>query len=114
MLCSVCRHPQRAQIGEDWAYTGSLRKTAYKYGIGYRSLQRHLDYCISSICAEIEQSKYEAAFKEFADILRVIFRPMKKKPPRSIITKPIEYTWSRRAWNKRNKPKIEPKQSKKR
>ena len=99
MYCTVCRHLQKAQIVLDWAYTGSLRETARRYGIGYRSLQRHLDLCIPSIMAERERREYEAAFKRVADWLRVLFSfKMRKKRPKSIVKKKVEYTWSRRSW----------------
>lgn len=89
---------------EDWAYSRSLRQTALKYGVGYRSLQRHLDLCIPSIYAERENRQYEAAFKHNAEWLRHYFKMKMRKPRRkSIIKKPVEFSWSRRAWKKTNK-----------
>jgi hypothetical protein len=61
MNCTICRSPIRAEIIEEWAVSGSLRKSANQYGVGYRSLQRHLDLCLASILAEREQQDYEAA-----------------------------------------------------
>lgn len=101
MYCSICRNPKRAEIVLDWAYSGSLRTTATRYRIGYRSLQRHIDLCLASILSEREQREYEAAFGDTAAFLRSCFTIEIRKPrPRSIITKPVEFTWSRRAWKK--------------
>lgn len=109
MYCSVCTHPEGAEIVEDWVFSQSLRLTAERYGVGYRSLQRHLDQCIPSIMAEYEYKDYRAAFKATAEWLRLHFESANKNPqpikrrPKSIITKPVVFTWSRRAW--KDKPK---------
>lgn len=101
MFCSVCRNPKRAEIVLDWAYSGSLRLTAYRYGIGYRSLQRHIDLCLAAILSEKEQREYESTLAENVQLVRYYFLFKMRKPrPKSIITKPVEFTWSRRAWKK--------------
>ena len=99
MSCSICRHLQQAEMIIDYAYTCSLRATASNYNAGYRSLQRHLEHCIPVLMAEQEQKEYEREFEEVAELLRLNFQP-KPQPYRrkSIITKRIEFTWSRRAW----------------
>ena len=83
----------------DYAYSCSLRATAGHFNAGYRSLQRHLEYCVVSLMAEQEQKEYEREFKEVAELLRLHFQPQpiiyRRK---SIITKQIEFSWSRRAW----------------
>ena len=87
---------------EHWAASGSLRATALVYGVGYRSLHRHIDLCVASILAEKEAKEYETAFRETAKLLRFYFSQMNRKPrPKSIITKPVEFTWSRRSWKKK-------------
>lgn len=106
MYCTICANPNRAEIIEDWAHTGSLRLTASRYRVGYRSLQRHIDLCLASILSEQEKRAYEAAFSETAATLRSHFTNlMRKRRPKSIITKPVKFTWSRRAW-KRKKSNI--------
>jgi hypothetical protein len=101
MYCSICTHLKRAEIILDWAYSGSLRLTASRYRVGYRSLQRHIDLCLASILSEQEQREYEAALERNAALLRWHFTQKLRKPrPKSIITKPVEFTWSRRAWKK--------------
>lgn len=86
--------------------SGSLRVTADIYGVGYRSLHRHIDLCVASILAEKEAMEFETAFRETAQLLRFYFSLKNRKPrPKSIITKPVEFTWSRRAWKKKSKPK---------
>ena len=102
MPCSICRHPQQAEMIIDYAYTCSLRATARRFGAGYRSLQRHLGRCIVSLMAEQEQKDYEREFAEVAELMRLHFQPQPKPYRRkSIITKRIEFTWSRRAWANR-------------
>ena len=102
MSCSICRHPQQAEILISYALTCSLRKTASNFDTGYRSLQRHLERCIPVIMAEQEQKEYEREFAEVAELLRLYFQPPPKPYRRkSIITKKVEFTWSRRAWAKK-------------
>ena len=102
MFCSICRHPQQAEMIIDYAETCSLRETAKRFGAGYRSLQRHLERCVAYVMAEQEQKDYEREFAEVAELLLLYFQspppPYRRK---SIITKRIEFTWSRRAWAKR-------------
>ncbi len=109
MYCTICTNPNKATIVEDWAYTGSLRRTAKRYGVGYRSLQRHIDLCLASILSEKEQQQYEAAFRESAAWLRQLFAFTMRKPrPKSVITTPVQFTWSRRAWKRGNKNESKP------
>jgi len=103
MYCSVCTNPKQIEIVEDYIYRGSLRQTAERYGIGYRSLQRHIDFCIASIYSEVEERKYQSELKECEEYLRIIFGFRQRKTrPKSIIKKPVEFTWSRRGWEKPN------------
>lgn len=104
MYCTICRNPKSPEIVEDWAYSGSLRFTAAKYRVGYRSLQRHIDLCLASVLSEKENLEYEDAFDDNARLLRWCFAvKMRKRRPKSIITKPVKFTWSRRAWKTDNK-----------
>jgi hypothetical protein len=102
MSCSICRHPRQAEIIIDYAYSCSLRATASRFNVGYRSLQRHLERCIPCLMAEQEQKSYEREFAEVAELLQLHFQPQPKPCRRkSIITKKVEFTWSRRAWKKK-------------
>ena len=102
MYCTICTHKQGAEIVEDWVYSKSLRGTAERYGVGYRSLQRHLDLCVASIMAEREEAEYRAAFARTAQRLRLYFGKVNRRRQRkSIITKPVEFTWSRRSWKRK-------------
>lgn len=104
MFCSICQHPRQAEMIIDYAYSCSLRATAMRFGAGYRSLQRHLKYCIVFVMAEKEQKKYEREFKENAELLRLYYAELyRPRRPKSIIKKPVEFTWSRRSWKKRAK-----------
>lgn len=53
------------------------------------------------LMAEQENKEFEREFKEVAELLRLVFMPP-PKPYRlkSIITKEVKFTWSRRAWKK--------------
>ena len=104
MYCSICKSGGGAAIVEHWAYSGSLRDTALCFRVGYRSLQRHIDLCLASILSEKENAEYENAFRDTAALLRFYFITKMRKPrPKSIITKPVEWTWSRRAWMRGDK-----------
>ena len=101
MYCSICTHPNQINIVVDYIYTASYRLTAKRYGVGYRSLQRHIDKCIASIFAEREEREYQAEFERCSELVKEYFTLKQRQPkPRkkSIITKPITYSWSRRAW----------------
>lgn len=106
MNCSICKHPQQAEMIEHYARSGSFRQTASFYEVGYRSLHRHIDLCVASILAEQEEKDYQKAFKQEARWLRFYFNALMRKPrPTSIITKEIDWTWSRRSWSKKNDKK---------
>jgi hypothetical protein len=102
MNCSICRHPRQAEMIVDYAFTCSLRVTASRYEVGYRSLHRHIERCIYAIMKEDEQKDYEKRFREVAEFLRFYFKPIPKPYRRkSIIKKKVEFTWSRRAWSRK-------------
>lgn len=106
MYCSICKHPKQIEIVEDYIYRGSLRQTAERYEIGYRSLQRHIDFCIASIYSEIEEREYQAELEKWDEYLRMIFGfHQSKARPTSIIKKPVEFTWSKRAWKRKKSKK---------
>ena len=102
MSCSICRHPQQAEMIIDYAYSCSLRATASRFNAGYRSLQRHLERCMPLLMAEKEQQGYEREFAEVAALIKLHFQPQPKPYRRkSIIKKKVEFTWSRRAWKRK-------------
>ena len=104
MNCSICRHPQQAEIIVEYAYTSSLRSTAERFGVGYRSLHRHIQRCIYALMEEDEQDEYRKALTETVEILRASFKiHSKQRRPKSIITKNVDFTWSRRGWQKNRK-----------
>jgi hypothetical protein len=83
----------------DYAHTCSLRVTADRFDVGYRSLHRHIERCLYAILEEHEQRECEQELSAVAAELKLHFeyqlRPRRRK---SIITKKVEFTWSRRAW----------------
>ena len=102
MYCSVCTHPKQIEIVEDYIYRGSLRETAWRFGIGYRSLQRHIDFCIASIYSELEEREYQSELNKWEEYLRIVFGFRQRKTrPKSIIKRSVEFTWSRRAWKQK-------------
>ena len=102
MYCSICKHPHKAEMIEHYARSGSFRYTADCFSVGYRSLHRHFDLCVASILAEQEEKDYQEAFKENARWLRMYLTMKMRKPrPTSIVTKEIDWTWSRRSWGKK-------------
>jgi len=105
MYCSICTDPRQSEMIDHWAFSESLRWTALRFGVGYRSLHRHFDLCLASILAEEEQREYEKALAESEAFLRNLYKAaVKARPRRSIITKPVKFTWSRRAWKRKNTP----------
>lgn len=106
MYCSICTNPKQIEIVEDYIYRGSLRETALRYGIGYRSLQRHIDFCIASIYSEVEEREYQMELEKWEEYLRLVYGFRQRKPrPKSIIKKTVEFTWSRRAWKSKKDKK---------
>ena len=103
MKCSICRHPQQTEMIFDYAHTFSLRVTASRYGVGYRSLHRHIERCIYALMEEDKQQRYQQKLAEVAELLMQCFT-FQQKPRRrkSIITKEVKFTWSRRAWKGKN------------
>jgi len=106
--CSICRHPQGAYIVAHYLETDSLRLTASCFGVGYRSLQRHIKVCVLNLCIEQNDRDFKINLrlqgKQLTDELNNRYnapRLDKRKPrPQPMVTKPVEYTWSRKAWKK--------------
>ncbi len=105
-MCSICVHPSQTEILIDYAYTLSLRRTASAYGVGYRSLARHIEYCIPIIMRDYEESLFQSRLKEESDFLRdLLLRESKPKRPKSIITLKVKTSWGRRNWKNGTKRK---------
>jgi hypothetical protein len=101
MKCSICRNPKGAEIVEDYCRSLSLRKTAERYNVGFRSLQRHIDKCLEAILSEEEEQEYQNALRLVEPFLKNWLIPKPKKLLlRSKITKNVEFTWSRKSWEK--------------
>jgi hypothetical protein len=104
--CSICRHPEGAQIVAHYLTTDSLRLTASCFGVGYRSLQRHITRCVLNICIEQNEREFELELglqsflltKELNERYNAPRLDKRKPRPQPMVTKPVKYTWSRRAW----------------
>lgn len=106
MSCSICALPIRGEIVQDWIRSSSLRRTAQRYGVGYKSLHRHIRKCLAAVMAEQDERHFQEEFANIAGLLRRVFAPPLAQRPRrhrSIITKPVQFTWSRRAWKSKSK-----------
>jgi hypothetical protein len=107
MWCSICQHEDSAEILLDYARTRSLRITAEHYGIGYRSLARHLKVCLYAILENLEEEAYKADLAEAERLITEYYLEPEtyKRRKKSIIKKPIKFSWSRRAWKTKNSEK---------
>jgi hypothetical protein len=61
--CSICTHPDSRKIIASYFDTWSYRKTASRFRIGYRSLQRHINRCIPFLLERIETVEFEERLK---------------------------------------------------
>lgn len=103
MFCSICTHPRQIAIVVHYIYSESYRQTAKRFGVGYRSLQRHVDLCLQSIFAEREEREYRAELEKWVEIVKehFVWKQSQPKPRlKSIIKKEVRFTWSRKAWRK--------------
>lgn len=106
--CSICEHPDGAQIVADYFITESLRRTANRFRVGFRALQRHIKVCVPSICLEGNErefyEKLELESRKLTKELNLLFnapRLDRRIPrPQPMVTKKVEFTWSRRSWKK--------------
>lgn len=107
MNCSICNHSKSAEIIIDYARTKSLRKTAKNYAIGYRSLARHIQFCIYALLEEAEQLEFEEALETAKQMVieHYQYEMTRKRRKKSIIKKHVEFSWSRRSWAKKAKNK---------
>ena len=98
MACKICKHPRHAEMVVDYARTSSYRKVAQMYGVNFKTLQRHISKCVYAVMSEAEEKEYQTILNQVARMLTFEFAPLPKKRPKSLITKPFEWTWSRRSW----------------
>lgn len=105
--CSICRYPRSAEMIAEYARAMSYRRTAAAFGVGYRSLHRHMGLCLPAIVARLHWEQFNSRLAAAERAVRMWYAAERRpKPPprrRSIITKPVEFTWSRRAWGRRKK-----------
>jgi hypothetical protein len=73
MNCSICSHPNHPEIVAEYTRSGSYRRTAPRFGVGYRSLQRHITYCVYAVMEEAEQDDFERAVREVRDAALKLF-----------------------------------------
>ena len=109
LKCTICQHQDGAQVVADYFLTDSLRRTARRFGVGFRALQRHLAVCVPLICRGENELEFlenlELESWKLTNELNLRFnapRLDKRIPrPQPMITKNVEFTWSRRSWKKR-------------
>ncbi|MEO5859537.1 MAG: hypothetical protein ABIR33_11380 [Pyrinomonadaceae bacterium] len=101
MRCSICSNPNHQTILIDFASTRSLRRTADRFGVGYRSLSRHINECVYAAMRDAEHQRFEKALEAAVRRIRLIYAPSIRRVRRkSIISKPVLFTWSRRSWKR--------------
>ena len=107
--CSICADSRSPDIVAAYIRLRSLRKTAAIFHVGYKSLERHLADCVPRIYSEVKEERFQQKLKELVNQLRIIFNRQYNAPrldkrvprPKSIITKEVKFTWSRRGWKNR-------------
>lgn len=108
MACKICKHPKHREIVTDYFITESYRKTASNYDVNYNTLHRHITKCVVEVMFYMEERDFQEWLEESVEELTEHYQelkdkepPKKKKRPKKLVTKPIEWTWSRRSWNKK-------------
>ncbi len=104
--CKICRHPQSADIVSVYFATDSLRTAAKLYGMSFKTLQRHIQNCLAQIGFNNRENEFQerlmsegiAIIKELNNRFNAARLDVRRPRPKPMITKPVEYTWSRRAW----------------
>lgn len=112
ILCKICRHPQRDKIVATYFALSSLRAAAGIYGLSFKTLHRHIQNCLMQIGFDKREVDFKVELFIQGDMLRKELnarynapRLDKRRPrPQSIITKEVKFTWSRRAWKKKQDP----------
>jgi hypothetical protein len=61
--CSICTHPESRKIITTYFDSWSYRKTASRFSVGYRSLQRHVNSCIPRLLERIETVEFQERFE---------------------------------------------------
>ena len=73
MLCTICPRQDRIEIVIDYLAVGSLRKTAKRFKIGYRSLHRHISKCLPQGYRDMRRLDFMSHSSQIHDV----------SPPRS-------------------------------
>ncbi len=100
MACKICNHPKHGEMVIQYARNPSYRNVAKKYGVSFKSLQRHVNQCVYEVMEEAEEERYRKVFEYATVVLMVEYGRIRKTTYKSLVTKPIEWTWSRRSWGK--------------
>lgn len=58
--CTICRHPNRAEIEAALASRTPLRNIAVRYGTSLGSISRHRNDCLSAACKQALEAKAES------------------------------------------------------
>lgn len=108
--CKICRHPQSADIVAFYFATDSLRTAAKLFDVSFKTLHRHIQNCLVRIGIENREKEFQRQLREeskaLTDELNARFNAprldMRRPRPKPMVTKPVEFTWSRRAWKAKN------------
>jgi len=113
--CKICRHSQSADIVAVYFATDSLRIAAKIFGLSFKTLHRHITNCLVQIGFDNREKSFQRKLMEegkaIEEDLNARFNQprldMRRPRPKSIIKKPVEFTWSRKAWKGINPIKSE-------
>lgn len=108
--CKICSHPRGADIVAMYFAIDSLRKAASLYQVSFKTLHRHIQNCLAQIGLEKRETSFQTKLRlESIALMEELNsrynapRLDKRRPrPKPIITKPVEFTWSRRGWKRKN------------
>lgn len=109
--CKICRHPQSAEIVAVYFATDSLRTAANLCGVNFKTLHRHIQNCLVQIGFYNREKEFQLRLMEQSIILTKELNArfnaprldMRRPRPKPMITKPVKFTWSRRAWKSKTK-----------
>jgi len=100
IMCKICKHPDHAEMVIAYARVSNYRTVARRYGVDHKTLQRQIVRCVYEVMTEVEEKEFRKFFGYVSEMLTSEFMPPPKKRPKSMVTKEIKYTWSRRSWKK--------------
>lgn len=109
--CTICADSRSPEMVATYIRSRSLRQTAAAFGVGYKSLERHLTDCVSRMFSDFQEEQFQHKLKESVNLVHIVCQRRYNAPrldmrvprPKSIITKDVKFSWSRRSWKDKKK-----------